>query len=313
MKKILLVDDEQSVLNALRRELKDYYDIETFDNPATAIERCRNTQFDLVVADFQMPYMNGFEFLEQFGQLQPDASRIVLSGVTDLNALISRINDTRIYRFFAKPWNQTELLSSIRQALAYRDAILGSRSQAGFSSKNFPASQPLQADSSFRIVLVDSDDYLLNLMARELANENGHESLYSAIKHEIQLEIPVRKFNCVVDGFHNAHAAIAHIKNHHCDLIISAQTLPDMEGIKFLGEVWHSLPDAALILLSDDTDMSMRSQLLNEAEMPNLQVLHWANIELRSNVRRQAWNLHQLKTAAIQALASRELLLGDAR
>ena len=54
--KILLVDEEQSVLSALRRELRDYYEIEAFDDPATAIERCRNTQFDLVVADYQMPY-----------------------------------------------------------------------------------------------------------------------------------------------------------------------------------------------------------------------------------------------------------------
>lgn len=315
MTKILLVDDEQSVLNALRRELRDYYEIEAFHNPAAAIERCRNTQFDLVVADYQMPHMNGIEFLEQFGRLQPDASRVVLSGVTDLDALISGINDTHIYRFLAKPWDQAELLSSIQRALIYRETILDSRGQVSFSRKNAVPAQALQGDYKFRIVVVESDDYLLNLMSHELAAESGHTGLYSAIKLEIQQEAPApnKKFKCVVNGFHSAQSAVAHINQHDCDLVISAQTLSDVEGIKLLSEVWHSHPDVAFILLRDDADKSMRSPLLNELEMQNLHILYWANFELRSNPRRQAWNLHQLKTAAIQALASRELLLRDTR
>lgn len=313
MTKILLVDDEQSVLNSLRRELRDHYEIETFANPAAAIERCRNTQFDLVVADYQMPYMNGIEFLEQFGRLQPDASRVVLSGVTDLDALISVINDTHIYRFLAKPWDQTELLSSIQQALAYRDVIQARRGQADSPRKFYVPAQALQDDLGFRIIVVESDDYLLNLMSRELAAENGHAGLYSAIKQEIRQEAPNKKFKCVVNGFHSAQSAVEHINQHDCDLVISAQTLSDVEGIKLLSEVWHSHPDVAFILLRDDADKSMRSPLLNELEMQNLHILYWANFELRSNPRRQAWNLHQLKTAAIQALASRELLLRDTR
>jgi len=104
MKKILLVDDEQNVLNALQRELKDLYEIKVFDNPVAALECCRKTQFDLVIADYKMPEMNGIEFLKQFGQIQPDASRVVLSGEADLDTLIRMINETHIYRFLAKPW-----------------------------------------------------------------------------------------------------------------------------------------------------------------------------------------------------------------
>ncbi len=313
MKKILLVDDEHNVLNALRRELKDYYEIEAFDNPVAALEHSRETQFDLVIADYKMPFMSGIEFLKQFGQMQPDASRMVLSGNSDIDTLIRMINETHIYRFLAKPWKGDELLSSIRQALDYRNAILENHHRADARRKSNIAVQTIHNDSPFRIVLVDSDDHLLKLMSRELADVNGHESLYRTIRQEIKQETPTTKFKFIINIFHNAQAALAHAKNNPFDLIISAQTLPDMEGIKLLGKIRHVLPETALILLSDDIDKSALMQAINETEVKNLVLLHWANSELRSDARRQAWNLHQLRTAAIQALASRELLLRNAR
>ena len=79
MHKVLLVDDEQNVLNALRRELNGFFEIKTFDKPAEALEFCRKISFDLVVADYLMPDMNGLEFLKQFKLLQPDASLLLFT------------------------------------------------------------------------------------------------------------------------------------------------------------------------------------------------------------------------------------------
>ena len=307
MKKILLVDDEQNVLNALQRELKGHYEAEAFDNPAAALEHCKNTQFDLVIADYKMPAMNGVEFLEQFGQLQPDASRLMLSGQADITALIRIINETHIYRFLSKPWEKAELLNSIGQALNYRDAILGNRLQTDSWRDRRPARQPRQVDAPFHIVLVESDDFLLSLMTRELTDDKWHERLYGVIQQEINPEIPAREFKCVVDSLHSAQAVLVHVKSNQCDLIIAAQTLPDMEGIKLLREVRNSLPDVAFVLLCDDIDKSMLSQVFNEEEMKSLLLLPWVANELRVNASRRAWNLHQLKTAAIQALASRDM------
>jgi DNA-binding NtrC family response regulator len=313
MKKILLVDDELNVLNALRRELKDHYEIVTFDNPVTALEHCKNTQLDLVIADYKMPEMNGIQFLEQFGRLQPDAPRLVLSGETDIDALVHMINETHIYRFLSKPWDKAELLISIRQALDYRDAILANRLQTDSQRDKHASLQTRQDDVTYRVVLVESDDFSLSLMSRELADEKWHERLYGVIQQEINPDVPAKQLKCMVESLHSAQAVLTHVKNNHCNLIISAQTLPDMEGIKLLSKARHFLPDVALILLCDDIDKSMLSQVFNEAEMKGLLILHWDNHELLANARRRAWNLHQLKTAAIQALASRELLPGNAR
>jgi response regulator RpfG family c-di-GMP phosphodiesterase len=300
MKKILLVDDEQNVLNALRRELKDHFEIDAFDNPVAALEHCRNTPFDLVVADYKMPQMNGLEFLKQFGQIQPDASRLVLSGEADIDTLVRTINETHIYRFIAKPWEKAELLSGIQQALAYRDTILKSCHQAG------AASQETAGDAPYRIVVVENDEHLLNLMSCGLTEENGQGNLYGAMQQEIK-QGGNKQFKCVVDGFRTAQTAIAHAKKNKCDLIISAQTLPDMDGIQLLSKMKQAAPDAARILWSNLPDQSLLSQAINQAEVQNLLQLYWSNSELRTDVRRQAWNIYQLKTAAIQALASRQL------
>ncbi len=310
MNKILLVDDEPNVLNALRRELKEYFEIETFSNPVEALERCRNTQFDLVVADYKMPELNGLEFLKQFGPLQPDAARLVLSGEADIDALIRTINETHIYRFLAKPWESAELLSSIRQALAYRDTILESRRQAELQ-RNDVAPSP-RNDAPYRIVLVENDERLLALMSRGLTDESGRESLYGAMQQEIG-HGSTKKFKCVVDTFRTAAAALDHAEKNRCDLVIAAQSLPDMGGIQLLGQLKQTHADVARILLSDDPDKAMLSQAINTAEVQSLLQLHWSSHELRADVRRQAWNLFQLKSAAIQALASRELRLQNSR
>ena len=99
MNRILLVDDEQNVLNALRRELKNDYEIELFSSPVEALARSKEIAFDLVISDYQMPVLNGIQFLKQFGDIQPDAARLILSGQADIDALISAINETHIYRY----------------------------------------------------------------------------------------------------------------------------------------------------------------------------------------------------------------------
>ena len=301
MKKILLVDDDTNILHALQRELREFFEIEAFDNPEKALEHCRVAQFDLVIADYKMPGMNGIDFLKQFGQLQPDASRLLLSGEADIDALIRTINETHIYRFLAKPWEKAELLSSILQALSYRDAILENRNHGkGNAIPSTPA-------APYRIVVVENDEHLLSMLAHGLSDESGQTNMYGAMQQELTKTSINRPFKCQVNGFRDANSALLHIAKNHCDLIIAAQNLPDMEGIQLLSQLKQRSPTTARILLSNDPDKSILSQAINQAEVNNLLQLYWSSAELRANARRQAWNVYQLKTAAIQALAAQEL------
>ncbi|MDZ4202286.1 MAG: response regulator [Gallionella sp.] len=313
MQKILLVDDEQNVLNALRRELKDHFEIETFDNPVSALERCGENHFDLVVSDYKMPEMNGLEFLKRFGQIHPDSARIVLSGEADIDALLRTINETHIYRFIAKPWEKADLLSSIQQALAYREATLENRRQADTYRSKHATTESTPDVPVYRIVLVLNDDHLPAIISRSLTEESGSGSLYGAMQSDFAQNAEGTAFKCEVHAFRTAEAALAHAVKHDCDLIIAAQALPDMDGIKLLSKMKQAQPDVARILISNDPDKSALSQAINVAEVRSVLELHWNSYELRADARRQAWNLYQLKMAVIQALDSRSMLIENKR
>jgi len=125
MYKIMLVDDEDNILSALKRCLSKCkeWEIEIFNSGTEALHRAESSSFDLFISDFRMPKMNGVEFLTNVKQLQPNAVRIILSGHTDLEALLGAINDAEIFRFINKPWHDKELILTIEQALKYKDML----------------------------------------------------------------------------------------------------------------------------------------------------------------------------------------------
>lgn len=136
MARIMLVDDEENILRALRRVLgapeawcgdapeqdPDAADaprnaVEIFTSPAAALGRAREgVAFDIVISDYRMPEMDGVAFLKAFREIQPDAARIILSGYADMQGLIGAINEAKIHRFIAKPWDDYALRVDIRQA-----------------------------------------------------------------------------------------------------------------------------------------------------------------------------------------------------
>ncbi len=137
MSRILILDDEEPILRSLQRLLRAVpcrsgdvtfaIEMELFTDPLAALERARHASFDLCMTDYRMPRMDGIEFLRQFKAIQPDASRVILSGYADLNALMRAVNEVGIERFVAKPWNDYELVTALAQCLSARALTLENR------------------------------------------------------------------------------------------------------------------------------------------------------------------------------------------
>ncbi|HET6631693.1 MAG TPA: response regulator [Rhodanobacteraceae bacterium] len=125
MYKLLLLDDEQPILSALRRvisrippqRLDGGCSMATFTDPAQALDSLRDEPCDLILADYRLPGMDGLDFLRRAIEIQPDVARIVISGQADLPVVLSAINDARVFRFVSKPWSDAELQLCIVQAL----------------------------------------------------------------------------------------------------------------------------------------------------------------------------------------------------
>lgn len=127
---ILLADDEIGVLHALSRLLRitplvvrgvEWRPrVDLFTSPAEALKSAAACGYDIVVSDFLMPEMDGVAVLRRMRELQPDCARVILSVYTDLKGLIGAINEARIDRFVAKPWDDFEFVGTLSQVLEIR-------------------------------------------------------------------------------------------------------------------------------------------------------------------------------------------------
>ena len=122
---VLLVDDEPSVLSALRRLFRSQgYRIEQATSGAEALLVLAMQPVDLVISDMRMPEMDGAALLAQVRQNYPSAVRILLTGYADISATIAAINQGAIHRYIAKPWDDQEMLMVVGEALRRRELEL---------------------------------------------------------------------------------------------------------------------------------------------------------------------------------------------
>jgi len=115
---LLCVDDDQNILSALRRLFRhDNYRLLIATSGEAGIKLLESTPVDLVISDMRMPEMDGAHFLEQVSSRWPDTLRILLTGHSDIASTIEAINQGRIFRYIAKPWNDQDVRLIVRHAL----------------------------------------------------------------------------------------------------------------------------------------------------------------------------------------------------
>jgi DNA-binding NtrC family response regulator len=123
--KILIVDDEPMVTRTLQGVLRMDGGMEctAVNRPAEGLELLGKESFDVILSDFIMPELDGLEFLSRARELQPEASRILLTGYADKESAIRSINEIGLYQYIEKPWHNQQLLMLLRNA-AERTCLL---------------------------------------------------------------------------------------------------------------------------------------------------------------------------------------------
>jgi response regulator RpfG family c-di-GMP phosphodiesterase len=134
---LMVVDDDPNILRALERELSESYtqgcfglyqlNVHTFEHADAALAAAHEQQFDVVICDYAMPALNGVEFLRQIKEIQPDAVRMLISGVAAIDVLIAAVNTAGVNHFIGKPWHDYELRAAIDRALSHRELELENR------------------------------------------------------------------------------------------------------------------------------------------------------------------------------------------
>jgi len=115
---ILYVDDEESNLRIFKMTFKREYEVFTAISGLEAIEILKQHPIQLIVTDQKMPEMTGTEFLEKTLPDHPDVIRIILTGFSDIEAIVRAVNKANIYKYVTKPWNREDFKIIIDEALS---------------------------------------------------------------------------------------------------------------------------------------------------------------------------------------------------
>jgi FixJ family two-component response regulator/GGDEF domain-containing protein len=127
--KVLFVDDEQGVLDGIVRLLRKEFDVSVALGGQQGLATIQKKgPFAVVISDMRMPGMSGAEFLAQVRRKAPDATRMLLTGQTDMNAAIEAINEGNIFRFLTKPCDKDALVNAINIGIEQHRSITAERS-----------------------------------------------------------------------------------------------------------------------------------------------------------------------------------------
>ncbi|MGH9971909.1 MAG: response regulator [Pyrinomonadaceae bacterium] len=120
--KIMIVDDEEANLRALERLFRQNFTVITAESGAAALSLLEVHDVALLITDQRMPEITGIELLKRTASLRPHMVKILLSGYTDIAALIEAVNWGDVYKYVSKPWSNDELRLTVDRAVEHYEA-----------------------------------------------------------------------------------------------------------------------------------------------------------------------------------------------
>lgn len=114
--RILFVDDEERILRSLVMMFKSGYQVHSTSDPDEALALLRKHHFHVLVSDQRMPQMLGVDLLRRAREISPNTMRLLLTGYSDLAAIVGSINEGEIFRYINKPWDPDDLRSTLQRA-----------------------------------------------------------------------------------------------------------------------------------------------------------------------------------------------------
>lgn len=128
MKNVFFIDDEENILNSLKRAFRnESYTCHFFTSANEAIKVIKETKPHVVVSDVLMPEMNGFELLKEVKRVSPGTVRVMLTGYADVTTILHAMNSGDVYRFITKPWKLEDGAKRvIEESINYSDYLRSS-------------------------------------------------------------------------------------------------------------------------------------------------------------------------------------------
>lgn len=121
--KVLYIDDDKDNLTSFKYQFSEYYDLHLAESAKEGYEILKKHNIPIIIADQRMPDMTGTEFFEKILPEYPKSIRMILTGFSDISAVIDGINKGQIYHYLQKPWREEEIKLVVNNAIESHDLI----------------------------------------------------------------------------------------------------------------------------------------------------------------------------------------------
>jgi response regulator RpfG family c-di-GMP phosphodiesterase len=240
---VLFVDDEERIVNLLKIMFRSTYNVLTATNGYDALKMMQSQQVHVLVSDQRMPEMMGIDLLTKARDLSPNTMRLLLTGYSDLAAIVGSVNDGEVFRFLNKPWDQDEIKSIIADAANIALATAASAAMHGGATAA-PALASVQTDSRGRNVLVLDD------------NEFDRHSVAHTLKNEYRVHAAA-----------SIQEALKILEQHDISVIIAEAEVGGQSTNGFLNLLKKHYPLITTVMLTDAADSDMVIKLINQAQI----------------------------------------------
>lgn len=235
--KVLCVDDEPSIVRSLQWLLQKQFEVLTATSGAEAIELVKQHDFDVVISDQRMPVMTGVEVLREVRRLSPRTMRILLTGYSDMHAIVRSVNESEVFRFINKPWNIAELPKVVDQAIN-----IAKTQPVEDTAAELTEDAPLVANGE-RILVIDDDPE----MGRAVADIVGSSAKVSFTR--------------------NLADAVGILNSEPVSVIVSETRVGSIDATRLVRLMKSKHPEIVTVMLTGESDADTITTLINQGQI----------------------------------------------
>jgi len=231
--RLLVVDDEERILNALKALFRDDFHVFATSNCSHALRFVEKFHMHAIISDQRMPEMLGVELLRRAKITSPTSMRLLLTGYSDLNAIVGSINEGEIFRFINKPWSNRDLKQIVQEAVEI-GLTVGERRVMRVNP---------EARKELCVLVVDPTYELLRSVKELLSG-------VCEIRHAL-----------------DADTAMSQIDQNRIAIVLMDVEHAAAEGIAVLKTLKQERPEILSIVVTNASDSQLMIELINQAQI----------------------------------------------
>lgn len=227
--KILYIDDEELNLTAFVRLFRRLYDITTASSAKAGGEILKNQSFHVILVDQRMPGTTGSEFFKEIANIYPNSLRVLVTAYSDLDAVISAVNEGKIYKYISKPYKKEvmmEVITNAYQVYHFRAARSSNFNKYKEAFSNSKESIFLISEESKVIDVNDACLNLLELSRDELITQEAEINIFEKISATFKLSPSSTEYK----EFDNVEATFQMKNGEIHDCLVSFTKINTAEG-----------------------------------------------------------------------------------